>query len=132
MRHPKLVEFEGRLKRLFDTVDDYLEDRYGGRFQLHPSRAGRGTTANKEHDGLFNVGATFSPGYGSTYGRGYLVDVEMVTLVHVPADIRETIEQEVARLVNEKLAEYFPERELAVVRDRNVYKIHGDLKLGTV
>lgn len=131
MQHPKSAAFERKLKQLFDSVDDYLEDKYGTRYQLHPARPHRGATSNKEHDGLFNVGATFSAGYGSKYGRGYIVDVEMVTLIHVPQDLREEIEQEVADLVTRKLPAYFPQRELLVDRDRNVFKIHGDLHLGS-
>ena len=130
MKHPHLVEFESRLKTLFDTIDDHLEEKYGERYELRPHRPERGRTANKEHDGLFNVGAAFTPGYGSRFGRGYVVQGEMLTLEHVPEDVREDIEQEVADLVNEKLPYYFPRRDLVVDRDRNVYKIHGDLRLG--
>lgn len=132
MRHPRLIEFEKTLKRLFDTVDDQLEETYGHRYLLHPARPRRGKTSNKAQDGLFNVGATFTPGYGSKLGRGYIVQVEMVTLDRVPADLREAIEQEVADLVAEKLPYYFPHRRLSVDRDRNVYKIHGDLRLGEI
>lgn len=130
MRHPSLVRFEANLKRLFDSVDDQLEEKYGARYRLHPSRPRRGQTANKAHDGLFNVGASFTAGYGSAYGRGYVVQVEMVTLELVPPDVREIIEQEAADLVNQKLPYYFPGRRLEVARDRNVFKIHGDLRLG--
>ena len=131
MKHPYLIEFESKLKSLFDSIDDYLEEEYGERYELRPYRPIRGKTANKEHDGLFNVGASFSPGFGSRFGRGYVVQVDMLTLDHVPADVRESIEQEVADLVNEKLPFYFPRRDLVVDRDRNVYKIHGDLHLGS-
>jgi hypothetical protein len=130
VRHHRLAEFEKALKRLFDDVDDVLEDRYGDRYQLHPSRPRRGRTSNKAHDGLFNVGASFTAGYGSEFGRGYVVQVDMVTLERVPADVRERIESEVANLVRERLPQYFPGRNLEVVRDRNVYKVHGDLGLG--
>jgi len=130
MNHPSLAEFERKLKHLFDSVDDYLEEKYGDRYRLHPSRPPRGRTASKAHDGLFNVGASFTAGYGSRYGRGYIVQVDMVTLDHIPQDVRDAIEQETADLVNQKLPYYFPERELTVVRDRNVFKIYGDLRLG--
>lgn len=130
MRHPRIIEFEQRLKRLFDSIDDHLEEKYGGHYQLHPARPHRGKTSSKAQDGLFNVGATFTPGYGSRIGRGYIVQVEMITLDKVPSDVRDSIEQEVADLVNEKLPYYFPHRRLSVDRDRNVYKIHGDLRLG--
>lgn len=132
MKHPRLADFEATLKRLFDAIDDRLEERYGERYELHPARPERGETANKAHDGLFNVGATFTPGYGSRLGRGYIVQVDMVTLERVPADVREQIEQEVADLVNEKLPYYFPHRRLSVDRDRNSYKVHGDLRLGEI
>ena len=132
MKHPRLAEFEKRLKQLFDAIDDHLEEKYGSRYKLHPARPSRGATGNKAQDGLFNVGATFTPGFGSRHGRGYVVQIDMVTLDNVSSDVREEIEQEVADLVNEKLPYYFPERELTVSRDRNVYKIHGDLRLGTV
>lgn len=132
MRHPSLREFETKLKLLFDEVDDALEDRYGARYSLHPSRPRRGRTSSKSQDGLFNIGASFTAGFGSRYGRGYVVQIDMVTLDNVPTDVREQIEAEVADLVREKLPRYFLQRNLTVVRDRNVYKIHGDLRLGRV
>jgi hypothetical protein len=132
VRHPWLIEFEATLKRLFDSIDDRLEEEYGHDYRLHPARPGRGKTSSRAQDGLFNLGATFTPGYGSKLGRGYIVQVEMATLENVPADVRESIEQEVADLVNEKLPFYFPHRRLRVDRDRNVYKIHGDLRLGEI
>ena len=118
------------MKQLFDSVDDYLEEKYGSSYQLHPNRPARGETASKTQDGLFNVGASFTAGYGSRYGRGYVVQVEMATLDRVPADVRELIEREAADLINEKLPYYFPGRSLTVARDRHVFKIHGDLNLG--
>lgn len=132
MRHPRLIEFERRLKELFDEVDDVLEEWYGSRYDLHPARPVRGSTANKAHDGLFNVGASFTAGFGSRIGRGYVVQVDMATLGRVPPDVRETIEGEVVRLVTARLPEYFPDRSLRIDRDRHVYKIHGDLRLGEV
>lgn len=132
MRHPKLIDFDRRMKRLFDEVDDYLEDRYGGNYPLHPARAARGTTANKEADGLFNIGASFSAGYGSTFGRGYVVDVEMVTLANVPENREEEITKVAIDQIRKLLPKYFPERHLEVDRDGRVFKIHGDLSLGSL
>lgn len=131
MAHPGVGEFNSRLKRVFDRVDDYLEETYGAEYPLHPSRPRRGRTSNKAQDGLFDVGASFSAGYGSDLGRGYVVDVHMVTLAHIPAEARERIEKDAVAKVEEYLQEEFPERELHVSRDRNVFKIHGDLSLGT-
>lgn len=132
MNHPRLAEFEATLKRLFDVIDDDLEEAYGDRYQLHPARPRRGRTANKAQDGLFNVGATFTPGYGSRIGRGYIVQVDMVTLDNVPSDVRESIEEQIADQLSAKLPYYFPHRRLSVDRDRNVFKIHGDLRLGEI
>jgi hypothetical protein len=129
VKHPRLAEFEAKLKRLFDEVDDKLEDRYGSDYSLHPSRPPRGRTSSKAHDGLFNIGASFTAGFGSQIGRGYVVQVDMVTLERVPEETREKIEEEVVALVRERLPRYFPGRTLEVSRDRNVFKIHGDIRL---
>jgi hypothetical protein len=132
LRHPKAIEWERKLKAVFDGIDRHLEEQYGGTYPLHPARPIRGRTSNPEQDGLFNVGAMFSPGYGSRHGAGYVVEVQMATLSRVPAEIREEIENEVARLLRQRLPEVFPGRELHVERDGPVYKIHGDLSLGSV
>ena len=132
MRHHKLVEWDHKMKQMFDEIDDALEDKYGDMYHLHPNRPRRGTTANKEHDGLFNVGASFSAGYGSEHGRGYVLDVDMVTLEHVPDDVEEKINQEVVQMVKNKLPNYFPDRNLDVSRDGRVFKIYGDLSLGSL
>ncbi len=131
MSHPQVSEFNKRLKHVFDRVDDYLEEKYGGEYPLHPSRPHRGVTSNKAQDGLFNVGASFTAGYGSEIGRGYVVDVDMVTLAHIPSDVRRRIEEDAIARVEEYLQEEFPDRELHVSKDRNTFKIHGDLSLGT-
>ena len=132
MRHIKLLEWEKKLTAMFNEVDDYLEDKYGGRYLLHPARPLRGTTSNKAHDGLFNVGAAFSTGLGSDFGPGYVIEVRMVTLEQVPVELRENILQEVVELVRRYLPRYFPDKKLDVALDGDVYKIFGDLKLGEV
>jgi len=132
MWHPKTVEFDDRLKKLFDEVDDYIEDLYGGRYVLHPVRPGRGETANPEADGLFNIGANFTPGYGSELGRGYLIDIAMSTLEKVDEDVRREIYEAAAEKVKELLPLHFPERELTVRRDKNHFKIQGDFSLGLI
>jgi len=130
MDHPRTTEWTTKLKTLFDEVDDFLEEKYGRLYPLHPSRPGRGRTANKEQDGLFNVAARFTPGYGSTEGRGYVIDVDMVTLSRVPEDVQKKIEKDVVKYVERKLPEVFPDRTLKVTKDGPVFKIHGDLSLG--
>jgi len=130
MWHPKMEEFDNRLKKLFDEVDDFIEDRYGGYYSLRPMRPARGETANPEADGLFNIGANFTPGFGSELGRGYLIDVSMSTLEKVDDDVRREIYETAANKVKELLPIHFPERELTVRRDRNHFKIQGDFSLG--
>ena len=132
MRHPKAIGWEDKLKSVFDRIDDRLEDRYGRKYPLHPNRPPRGTTANREFDGLFNVGAAFSAGYGSSIGRGYVVEIRMATPARVPSSIMKKIEKEVVDMLGEELEKEFPGRELRVTRDGPVYKIHGDLSLGGV
>jgi hypothetical protein len=129
MRHHKVEQWESKLKRVFDRVDDYLEDKYGGKYALHPARAARGATSSRAHDGLFNIGASFSAGYGSKRGPGYVIEVRMVTLTRVPSYVRTHIEEEAMERLREELPKEFPDRELKVERDGPVYKIYGDLRL---
>ncbi len=129
MRHPKIVEWEEKLKKVFDEIDDYLEETYGSTYTLHPSRPPRGKTANKEHDGLFNIGASFSAGYGSEYGRGYVVDIDTVTLDHVPREVERQIERDVLEKLKKELPKYFPGTNIEIHKDGPVIKIHGDLRL---
>lgn len=128
-RHPLVIAWEEKLKRVFDEIDHELEERYGDRYPLHPNRPTRGETANPEDDGLFNVGASFTAGYGSQRGRGYVVSVRMVTLARVPADVQEQMENEVAVMLRERLPSIFPGRDLRVERDGHVFKITGDLSV---
>ena len=117
------------MKMLFDEIDDEIEERFGLLYNLHPARAKRGTTSNKEQDGLFDIGASFSAGFGSRRGRGYVLDVDMITLEHVPEEVRQRIEEIVADKIREKLPRFFPGKELSVRRDGNVFKVIGDLSL---
>lgn len=129
LRHPRVIAWEAKLKRIFDQIDQTLEDRYGRRYPLHPARPPRGSTSNPEADGLFNIGASFTPGFGSKSGRGYVVDVRMMTLAGVPRDVQEKMEDEVAELLRSMLPEHFPGRDLRVARDGHVFKITGDLRI---
>ncbi|MCL1818687.1 MAG: hypothetical protein FWG35_07130 [Spirochaetaceae bacterium] len=130
MWHPKTIEFTGRLEKLFDEVTDYIEDVYGDSYPLHPVRPVRGATASPQADGLFTIGADFTPGYGSELGRGYLIDVTMATLEKVDESVRGEIYHAAVRRIEELLPRYFPERELVVRRDGNHFKIQGDFSLG--
>lgn len=131
-RDPRVQAFETGLKRVFDRIDRELESRHGQRFILHPARPSDGMTGNPQMDGLFNIGAAFSAGYGSTHGPGYIVDVRMVTVEHVPPAVQEEWEAEVVELLRRWLPAEFPGRSLHIDRDGHVFKIHGDLHLGRV
>lgn len=130
MYHPKMVEFDARMKALFDLIDHELEDRWHGAFALRWNRPKRGETANPESDGLFSVQAYFTPGYGSRLGRGYGVDLDIATREEVPPETRAEIEDFVRSRLEALLPEAFPDRALRVERDGPVFKIHGDLSLG--
>jgi hypothetical protein len=132
MWHPKMNEFDERMKKLFDEVDACIENLYGDRYSLHPTRPARGETSNPEADGLFNIGAVFTPGYGSEHGRGYLIDVSISTLDNVDEDTRREIYEAAADKIKELLPVHFPERELTVLRDKNHFKIKGDFNLGII
>jgi hypothetical protein len=129
VRHPLVEEWETRLRRVFERIDERLEREYGRKLPLHPARAPHGTTSSRAQDGLFNVGASFTAGFGSQRGPGYAVEVRMVTLSRVPQYLRERIEEQVAEFLREELPREFPGRELAVERDGAVFKIFGDLRV---
>lgn len=124
------IEWDRKLKKLFDEVDDYLEDLYGNKYPLHPNRMKRGDTSNKEMDGLINIGASFSAGYGSEFGRGYVIDIHLSTLVRVDDETTNSIEENAITKIKTLLPKYFPGRELDIKKDGSIYKICGDLSLG--
>ena len=127
-----MEKFEKRMKELFDEVDHYIEDLYCGKYHLHPVRPARGETSNPEADGLFNLGARFTPGFRSKLGRGYIIDVKIATLDKIDDIKRREIHTSVAKKVEELLPVYFPERKLVVRRDVYNYKIQGDFCLGLI
>jgi hypothetical protein len=81
-------------------------------------------------DGLFNIGPDFTVGLGSEQGRGYIISLKAVTLDRVSPEQFEFLMEQAAALITKKLPEYFPGRELAVVRDGKRFKITGDFSLG--
>lgn len=129
MRGGKVKKWEKKLKRVFDQIDARLEREYGDRFRRRPNRPEVGSTANPESDGLFDVGAFFSAGYGSEHGRGYIVKINVSTMSRIPEDLLEEIETKVVEMLREMLPKIFPDQDLKVERDGNVYKIIGDFKL---
>ena len=128
----KLERWEDRLKQIFDEINDELEAEYGNRGRRHPNRPPHGTTCNREDDGLFDLGAAFTVGIGSQHGPGYVVQARIATLDNVPPEIQQKFEAEVVRRLKEKIPAIFPQAKLHVDRDGPVYKIHGDLSLGSL
>ena len=129
MRHHKVMQWEKRLKTVFDEIDRELEDEYGDRWPLHPARPEEGATSNPAQDGLFNVGAAFSSGIGSKHGPGYTVDIRLSTLENIPSEVRAQIKQQVFQTLKKKLLDTFPGKKLQVADDNGMIRIHGDLSL---
>ncbi len=129
MRHFKAQEWEQQLKRIFDEIDKELERMHGDRFNLHPARSPEGSTTNPETDGLFNVGASYSAGFGSKLGPGYVVDIRLSTLQRIPKTLKVELRDQVQAMLLEKIPSAFPGKALFVDRERNHLRIHGDLSL---
>ncbi len=130
MRHFAAEQWEARLDEVMHELDVFLEEKYAGAYTLHPARPRRGKTANPAQDGLFGITANFSLGLGSSVGKGYVVDIKLVTLQHVQEDVRDKIEAEAMQKLEALLPKYFPETNLRIAMDGNIVKIYGDLKLG--
>ena len=127
-----MIEFDDQMKKMLDEVDKFIEDKYGSDYPLHPARPKRGETANPQADGLFGIRADFTPGYGSEFGRGYLINIEIKTLEFVPYEIRYNIYRDTAKKIKELLPVYFPGRKLILKKDGNHCKLLGDFSLGTL
>lgn len=133
----KLERWEDRLKQVFDEIDaefeaEFAAGKYARNPSRHPNRPPAGTTSNREDDGLFDLGAAFTVGLGSRHGPGYVVQARIATLESIPPEIQKRFEAEVARRLKKKLPKAFPGVKLHVDLDGQVYKIHGDLSLGTL
>ena len=131
----RLERWENRLKAVFDEIDDELEaavaanpDAYPA-YPRHPARPPAGTTANPEDDGLFDIGASFTAGFGSQHGPGYVLQARIATLDTVSLADQAALELTVVDRLRQKLPKAFPNAHLTVSLDRHVYKIHGDLSL---
>lgn len=129
MKNPLLEKWEDKLQKMFNHIDEILEEKYGELFPLRPNRPERGKGVTPDADGLFDLGVSFSVGIGSQYGPGYVFRVKLATLRKVPEELIEKIEDEVMGLLEKELPNEFPGKELRVARDGHVYKIFGDLGL---
>lgn len=131
MRHPKAEKWEAELDKAMHELDHFFEIKYAGKYQLHPARRTKGATANPSHDGLFSIVAGFTMGLGSELGKGYVVDIKLMTLEKIDPAIIDEIENEAIKKLGLILPKYFPATQLDIGRDGKTIKIHGDLSLGT-
>ena len=131
MRHPLAEAWEARLETVLQQTDRKLEARFGKLYRRHPARPAHGTAANRRYDGLFHITASFTAGFGSQAGPGYVLNIGISTLERVSARDRETIETAALDLIRARLPEAFPGRDLRIVRDGTVWKLVGDLALDT-
>ncbi len=128
MRSAKLRQWEKRLKSVLDQLDVLFEDKYGDYFALHPVRKPEGTTANKAHDGLFNITAKFTLGHGSVHGEGYGIELRLVTLEKVDPEFYKKLQLEALEFLAAGVEKEFGGK-LDASLDGNNIKIHGDLSL---
>ncbi len=129
LKNPLLEKWENRLQDIFDEIDHILEEKYGDMFPLRPNRPPHQRGVTPDADGLFDLGVSFTVGLGSKLGPGYVFRVKLATLHKVPESLYEQIEDEVVGMLQERLPEAFPGKELKVARDGLVYKVFGDLDL---
>ena len=129
MRALKVIEWERRLKNIFDEIDQILEKEFQGELPLHPSRPACGTTSNPEADGLFNVGASYTTGMGSSEGHGYAVEIRLSSLKSVSSELREQVNGRVRELLAEKLRTTFPDNAMQISECGHGLKIHGDISV---
>ena len=129
----RVERWDAKLKAVFDEIDRELESIAGLRhLPLHPVRPAAGTTSNPEDDGALELGASYTAGFGSKFGPGYVVTIRLATLEEVEPESYRMLEETVIDLLRQKLPAAFPDANLQVDRDGSVYKIHGDLSLDGV
>ena len=130
--HPKQEILEEKMAQLCQALDNHLEDIYGDHYRLHPNRLRRGKGSNPSFDGLFSTSLAFTLGYGSEYGRGYVVNVEIRTLDKVSQYDSTKIQAEAFSFISRNLKKFIPDQDLKIVQDGNLMKVIGDFSLGDV
>ncbi|MBQ7508016.1 MAG: hypothetical protein IJT52_01660 [Spirochaetales bacterium] len=130
--HPKQEILEEKMAQLCQALDNHLEDIYGDHYRLHPNRLRRGKGSNPSFDGLFSTSLAFTLGYGSEYGRGYVVNVEIRTLDKVSQYDSTKIQAEAFSFISQNLKKFIPDQDLKIVQDGNLMKVIGDFSLGDV
>lgn len=131
MRHPLAEAWEEKLETVLQETDRKLEARFGKLYRRHPARPAHGTAANRRYDGLFHITANFTAGFGSETGPGYVLKIGISTLERVSPEARAKIETTALDLIRARLPKVFPDRDLQLMRDGEVWKLVGDLALDT-
>ena len=130
--HPKQEALEEKMSLLCQSLDNHLEDLYGSHYKIHPNRMKRGKGSNPSFDGLFSTSLAFTLGYGSKYGRGYVVNVDIRTLEKVSPYDMVKIRAEAFSYISRNLKTFIPGHEFEIVQDGEVMKVVGDFSLGEV
>ena len=126
----ELEAWEKKLRVILKEIDAVLEQRYGAIFPRKPVRPPAGSTCNPQYDGLFDIDAAYTIGLGSCYGEGYVVEIRWVTLSEVPDNIKQEAAAIAENILNQRLPDAFPGKNMRVVHDISGMKIIGDLALG--
>ena len=121
-----LQHLEDQFSVMIQALDNALEDNFGTEYKLHPNRPKRGVGANPSYDGLFATTVAFTLGYGSTYGRGYIVNVDFRTLECISSEKKKEILDFTFCFLCDKISFFVPNRQLSVVHDGKLIKIVGD------
>jgi len=129
MLHPLVEKWETTLQDVFDLIDEELEVKYGDKFPLRANRPSKGKGTTPDTDGLFELAVTFSAGLRSELGPGYVFRVRLATLAKVPEDFRKQVEQDALARLRIELPKQFPDKDLKVGIDGQMFKIYGDLSL---
>lgn len=122
-------QLEEQFSQMAKALDNELEDSFGHKHQLHPNRPKRGMAANPSFDGLFATTFAFTLGYGSTHGRGYIVNIDLRTLECISSEEKTQIQNFAFTYLTENISNFFPDRELSVVHDGRLIKIVGNFSL---
>ena len=129
MRNPRVEEWEEKLNQLLRRVTVQLEERFSDFALRHPARLPHGAIANPQNDGLFRITATFTPGFGSQLGKGYVLTIEPVTLERFRQEDWQQIEDFACAQIRAGLEAALPGCGLTLQRDGQIWKIVGDLSL---
>jgi len=130
--HPKTDAWDMKVYELVCRVDEELEKTFGKQIHLRINRPAAGTTASPQMDGAFNLGLVFTAGFGSEYGRGYSLDLEIAASEYLGQAERRQYELTAKSMLEAALRDEFPGRNLHFVEDCGRWKLLGNFNLGEI